>query len=150
MKKEIKIHITNFFANIILLSISIIGGYFFIHDILLLKSSILNKEMLIIFDKGTSYLLGASIGAMLLVVFGIFAYYFNDRYDSLQLNKVFSYLAITSLVILLVFPQLLSFFVHNHVEKIAYIKCKEQSDSGLKFSTYVFAKDEKTCKTYIK
>ena len=67
---------------------------------------------------------------------------FNAKYGN--------YILLISLISIFIFPQIISYYVHKHIEKINYIECTEESTFKAKYTEYIFAKDKKACKTYKK
>ena len=133
--------------ELIVLLIGALGAlYGFFSDFLVLYKGIFFKHDIIIFAKTTMYMLGGGLCATSLTFFSI-KYFNNDkRIENTKRNIYIIF--VFPMIIMFILPQIISFYVHNHIENIHFIKCEKESETGFRYTKYVFAKDIKTCTKY--
>ncbi len=120
--------------------------YWFAHVTQQLITDIVEQSDLIVFDKGSMYLLGGGL------CLGFLTFIFITDTMKKELSKGF-YKKATPVFIfflgsVLVVPQVADFSVHRHIERINYVYCEDQSIHQPHISIYVFATDLATCTTY--
>ena len=131
---------------IVLLLLAFMGFYLFCEDIVLLYKGIFFKHDIIIFVKTSMYLLGLGIFATPLTFFSIKYFNNNKRIEDTKRNIYIIF--VFPMIIMFILPQIISFYVHTHIENIHFIECEKESVSKFRYTEYVFAKDIKTCTKY--
>lgn len=105
-----------------------------------------NNLNIIVFNKSSMYMFGVGLGFFSFLFFIIYKIVKEKDFNA----KYGNYILLISLISIFVFPQIISYYVHKHIEKINYIECTEESTFKAKYTEYIFAKDKKACKTYKK
>ena len=112
----------------------------------LLKSS---GDEIVIFDKGSYYLLGVAIG-MLALAFVVIWEQWLLRPLSRRITKIFSGLAVASLVTLLAVPHIAHFVANEHLTASGYSVCEAASDQWLFIRDIVYVQPSVECSEDIK
>ena len=134
------------FEIIFTLFLSMLFFWLFYNVIVLLYKGIFFKHEIIVFKKSSMYLFGGGIFCAFLTFFGI--KYFANNKAMADNKKDFYIMFIVPIAISVIIPQIISFYVHTHIENIHFIKCEKESETGFRYTKYVFAKDLKTCTKY--
>ncbi|PHR72664.1 MAG: hypothetical protein COA66_05255 [Arcobacter sp.] len=120
--------------------------YMFFDAIVLLSKGIVNNENILVFMKTRMYFLGGVIFSINMLIMIIYLCIRNKQFYP-QYQK---YMFLVPLFIMFIFPHIISIAVHQYSKSINYIECEKESIYEFKYTKIVFAKDEASCKTYIK
>ena len=131
-------------AIITFLLVTILFWYFFYIGIKELILPITNKLNIIVFNKSSMYMFGVGLCFFSFTFFFIYSFIKGKEFNT----KWSNYMLLISFLSIFILPQIISYYVHEYIEKINYIVCKDESVIEIKYTQYVFAKDEKDCKTY--
>ena len=127
-----------------------VGLFFMFYvDAAKITNGIYNHLDILVFNKGSMYLLGG--GILCLNSFIMFSYLSVTNKQPLEDNKrnviiVF----IVPFIIAFVFPHIVHGYVKSYVNENSYVYCQDQSVVKFRYTKYIYAKDLNTCKTYKK
>ncbi len=108
----------------------------------------LNAEIVLI-DKGLYYFLGTGLGLSVLTFVLIYELWYGKPL-SRKLTKIFTYLALISIAILLVFPHTLHFLADSHLRKNGYSICSQASSQWLFVREIVYTQEKQECSENLK
>jgi hypothetical protein len=131
---------------LLFLLFAIVAFYWFYIYLALLFEGIFYHQDIIVFNKSAMYMLGVGIFCFLVTISLFKAYITNKRIPD---TKIYAYgVFYIPLLLMITLPHIISFFVHQHIDKINYIECREQSTIKIKYTEIVFAKDLGACTQY--
>jgi len=96
------------------------------------------------FDKGSMYMLGAGLGLLLLTIGGVMQGLIGKELTPKQ-EALFAKGLISSLILMVTFPQLTHYIVANYAQKQNYIVCKNATYRWLLYSKIYYVKNETAC-----
>ena len=137
------------FGVLFILFLTVTFLFFFYESAVKLIDGIYNHLDILVFNKGSMYLLGG--GILCLNSFIMFSYLSVTNKQPLEDNKrnviiVF----IVPFIIAFVFPHIVHGYVKSYVNENSYVYCQDQSVVKFRYTKYIYAKDLNTCKTYKK
>ena len=106
--------------------------------------SLISRKEIIEFNKGAMYMLGVGLGAGLLVIFMI--HELSGKVISSSYNKKATKLALLSVGMIVVIPQLADYAVSLKVKGMNYVSCGNLSYRWLHVQTKVYGISIDTCK----
>jgi hypothetical protein len=97
------------------------------------------------FEKGDFYFLGGGIALFILATVTAQVFWFNNPLSKSQ-NKYFARAALTSIVLMLVLPQVVHYFVNDYMTKHGYSICQVASQQWVLNRTIMYIKPTIECK----
>lgn len=104
---------------------------------------LISKKDIIEFNKGAMYMLGVGLGAGLLVIFMI--YELTGREISSSYNKRATKIALISIGLIFLYPQIADYIVSSKVGSMDYIFCEDQSYRWLHVQNKVYGINADAC-----
>ncbi len=101
-------------------------------------------EPMVVFEKGSCYLLGVSMGLLSLGTVAALEFW-GGRPISPRQNNIFSKMAIFGLVLLFVFPHLSHWIIDKYLEKNDYTICTKASYQWLFIRDIVYLRPSMEC-----
>ena len=116
LKNRMKVIIT-------FLLVTILFWYFFYIGIKELILPITNKLNIIVFNKSSMYMFGVGLCFFSFTFFFIYSFIKGKEFNT----KWSNYMLLISFLSIFILPQIISYYVHEYIEKINYIVCKDES-----------------------
>lgn len=95
-------------------------------------------------DKGSFYMLGVGVGLATLAFVVVYEFWFNKTLSE-KLTKVCNRLAVLSIVLLLLLPQVLHYITDSYLTKNGYTICAEESSQWLFVSEMLYVQNMQEC-----
>jgi hypothetical protein len=109
-----------------------------------ITGELLSSSSIIVFDKGAFYLLGVGLGALTLAFVAGFEYWL-DKPLTKRLNILCTKMALISVAVAILLPQVSHFSLHRHLVNNSYTVCREASHQWLTARTIVYLNSTENC-----
>jgi hypothetical protein len=109
-----------------------------------ITDEILSSSSIVVFDKGVFYMLGVGLGALILTYVAGYEYWL-DKPLTKRLNILCTKMALISVAVLILFPQVSHFFLNRHLVNNSYTVCREASTQWLHDRTIVYIDSSENC-----
>ena len=109
-----------------------------------ITGEILSSSSIVVFHKGVFCMLGVGLGALTLAFVAGYEYWL-DKVLPERLNILCTKMALISIAVITLLPQVSHFFLHRHLTNNHYTLCRESSRQWLHDRTIVYLDSTENC-----
>jgi MFS family permease len=111
-------------------------------------SEVMDHGPIIEFDKGSMYMLGASIALIGILVAGI-CQGFMGRTLTRKGEATFKWVFISGIAIMFIFPHIVHFYIESVIERDGYSTCDKMTYRWLMYGKYYYTDTPETCRKLV-
>lgn len=119
----------------------------FVYRLIFLSKSL--SEPIILFDKGSYYMLGVGVGLLSLAFVTIKEFWIGNPITERQ-NRIFTRLAISGVALLFIIPHVAHFVIDKYLDGHGYMVCEEASHQWLFIRDIVYVQPSIECSADLK
>lgn len=120
----------------------------FVSSSISLLSEIMDHESVIEFDKGSMYMLGASITLIGILMLGVYQG-FMGRSLTKKGEALFKWVFISGIAIMFVFPHMVHSYMESVIERNGYSTCDAMTYRWLMYGKYYYTDAPETCRDLV-